>query len=107
MDMTVIAKCDRCGAGFIWENKPENAPLPSINRSRVKFEDGAQLVRHRYLSTFGIDEYNCAVFERSEIVAFCEKCDADYWTNFEKAAKQLASFWLAPVGEKVNAQLRP
>jgi hypothetical protein len=102
MDITAIAKCDRCGTGFIFEIDPARAALPSIDFRKANFDNKIQIVRSRYLKTLEINRNMVADKIQSKVVAFCEKCNADYWANFERAALILSDFWAEPPGVKLS-----
>ena len=99
MKVSILANCSRCGEQFILPAKTGDNILPVVDKGKVAFTDGAKLVRHRYVDSIRFDRNGYFHGDESEVVSFCQACDAAYWDNFHSAVAKLEAFWHDPVGE--------
>ena len=94
MNVTILAKCDRCRKQFVFDSPSDKASIPSSSRLYYEFKDNQKLMRKSYAETIRIEkEYGRPEFVEGEPVTFCKECDAEYWMNFHKAGDLLESYW--------------
>ena len=99
MKITILANCSRCGEQFVLQAKEGDQILRAVDKGKVAFALGDKLVRHRYVRGMHFDDNVYFHIDESEIVSFCQACDAAYWDNFHSAVAKLEAFWHDPIGE--------
>ena len=93
MTISILAKCDRCDTQFIIPAKPGDSVLGVSPKDKAHFKDGDKLKRVNYVRSLHLGKYDNIETGHGVLVVFCEKCDQEYWQNFDDAAKVLKSFW--------------
>lgn len=102
MKVTILANCSRCGEQFILPGETGKSVLPVNGYPSVIFKPDDKLVRHKYVSGLEIDKFGRIDTTESEVVSFCQACDAEYWKNFDDAVKVLEAFWHDPLREEIS-----
>ena len=94
MNVTILAKCERCQKQFVFDCGSHQVPIPASQKRFEPFTDNQKLRRKPYVTTIVIDrEYGRVETKHGEIVTFCQECDRQYWENFADAVEKLESFW--------------
>lgn len=94
MNVTIIAKCERCQEQFVFQCGSGQNPISSSNKDQVEFINGKKLIRKRYVTSMEVQQsYGQIQTINGEMITFCAECDRQYWENFNSAVQQLESFW--------------